>query len=206
MKYSSLEILMFFKEIHRLSSPLDFMADSTIQINEETTIEDWRISGDLVGWKKLAKSLNEEFELSISLDEWKEVLEPAKKQKLIGVCEMISYHANKRLIVSMKKSETLCKSASIFRFIKRELKRRGVEVDGLKPNSPIEEYLSKNYEEIIPIIAKLEGGIIERLEVIKSSRKRSIWQKLNVFDLPLYKVKPIGVVTFRDYIMKMKVT
>jgi len=53
-KYTAEEILQIFKEQHRLCSPLDPEADPYAEINNETTIREWRWANDLLGWRELS--------------------------------------------------------------------------------------------------------------------------------------------------------
>lgn len=196
------EVLKIFVEHHRLSSPLDFNADPTIDLTEETTVDEWRSALDLLGWRQLGKTLNEEFDIRVSKAEWKEVLVPARSKKLIGVCALISNRAIKREPVEVRLFGKLCKTAGLFLFIKDELERKGVNTKDFTPSSLLKDYLSSHYAEMMSVIARLEGNCIERFELRRSQNKRTFWQKLNVFRNNTI-VEPIGVITVRDYLRKM---
>ena len=202
-RYTPKEILNIFIEHHRLCSPLDCEADPSIQINRETTIREWRWANDLERWRKLGQYLNKAYNIEVSEESWKKVLEPAKERKLWDVCKLISSKAIKLEPTSIKIFGQKCISASMFRVLKENLRERGVDVSNMKPSSFLSEYLNDNYEAIMLEITKYEVKVIEKLTMRRKLNKRSIWNRINIFDFDSHEVIPIGIETFRELIEKV---
>ena len=197
------EILEIFKEQHRLCTPLDIEADSSIQLDKNSTIRDWRIANDLVGWRKLGDFINKEFKIEISKEQWKEILEPSEERRLWEVCKLISGRAIKIEAIPIKIFGEECITASMFKVLKRNLKEREVDVSQLKPSSYLKEYLSNNYEEVIMEITRYGVIVIEELVIRRKLDKRSFWDRINIFDSDSHEIIPIGVETFREIIEKV---
>jgi hypothetical protein len=157
------EIFFIFKEEHRLCSPFDCEADPTVELTMDSTIREWRESMDLLPWKQLSRYLNEEFEINITENEWKTVFEPEKEMKLKGICELISKYAKIEIVRPIKSLGQECLSASLFKTIKRNLSKRGVDTSELKPSSLIEPYLKNHFGEFIEQINKNYTGVIPEI-------------------------------------------
>ena len=158
------EVFFIFKEEHRLCSPLDCEADPTVELTMDSSIREWSDSMDLLPWKKLSRYLNEEFEINITESEWKTVFEPDKEMKLRGVCELISKHAKIEIVKPIKSLGQECLSAALFKTIKRNLSKRGVDTSELKPSSLLEPYLKNHFGEFIEQINKNYTGVIPEIK------------------------------------------
>jgi len=192
------EVFFIFKEEHRICSPLDFEADPTVKLSMESSIREWRDSMDLLPWRKLSKYLNEEFEINIPKKEWEVILEPDRKKKLADVCELISKHAQIEIIKPIKVFGQECLSASIFKTIKRNLAKRGVDTAGLKPSSPIEPYLKNNFGEFIEQINKNYTGVIPEIknsETTIGKINSLIWITFMISLLLGFFWRPIWIIT-----------
>jgi hypothetical protein len=84
------EVLAILVDQHRLQSQVDPEAEQDAVLTFDSSIADWRFACDLVGWRGLARALNEEWGMSLSLREWREILEPHDKRTLRILCETIS--------------------------------------------------------------------------------------------------------------------
>lgn len=172
------EVFFIFKEEHRLCSKFDIEADPTVTLTMDSSIKEWRYSMDLLPWRKLGQYLNEEFEINLTENEWELVLEPAKTKKLKDVCELISNYAQIEIVKPIKVFGKECLSASLFRTIKRNLEKRGVDTSELKPSSLIEPYLKNHFGEFIEQINKNYTGIIPEIKTAETRLNRTnskIW-------------------------------
>ncbi|WP_230381581.1 hypothetical protein [Myroides albus] len=155
---NALDILNIFIEEHRICSPLDFEADVSFILNFNTTISDWRCARDLMPWRPLSRFLNVEFNLTVSEQQWKAVLTPARKRTLRDVCELIAQHCTFTSVTPVQLLENSCLSASVFITLKKYLARRGVQVDELKPSTPIAPYLHTDFSALVEQIGILARG------------------------------------------------
>lgn len=159
------EVFFIFKEEHRICSQFDPEADSSIVITMNTSVEEWRFSMDLLNWDKLSQYLNKEFEISPYTEEWKNALCPAKNKTIQDVCELISKYAKLEVVKPIKLLGKDCISASIFKLIKKNLTKRGVDTTNLRPSSKIEPILKSNFGEFIEQINKNFTGVIPDVKI-----------------------------------------
>src|ERR1035441_723476 len=83
-------ILAVIKDSYRQQCQFDPEAERGVLLDFDSTIQGWREACDLLGWRKLAKAMNDWFKMDFSDDQWYAVLEPAKAKKLRGVCELLA--------------------------------------------------------------------------------------------------------------------
>ena len=175
------EVFFIFKEEHRLCSQFDVEADPTVDLTMDSSIKEWRYSMDLLPWRKLGKYLNEEFEINISENDWESTLEPARTKRLGDVCRLISNHAQIEIVKPIKLFGKDCLSASLFKTIKRNLTKRGVDTSDLKPSTLIEPYLKNYFGEFIEQINKNYTGVIPEIKTNETKLSKSnslIWPAL----------------------------
>lgn len=177
------EVFFIFKEEHRLCSQFDIEADPTVDLTMDSSIKEWRYSMDLLPGRRLCKYLNEEFEINISESEWKSVLEPSRTKRLGDVCRLISNHAQIEVVKPIKIFGKDCLSASLFKTIKRNLTKRGVDTSDLKPSSLIEPYLKNHFGEFIEQINKNYTGVIPVIETTDTKLSKPISKILLAFFL-----------------------
>ena len=175
------EVFFIFKEEHRLCSQFDVEADPTVDLTMDSSIKEWRYSMDLLPWRKLGKYLNEEFEINISENDWESTLEPSRTKRLGDVCRLISNHAQIEIVKPIKLFGKDCLSASLFKTIKRNLTKRGVDTSDLKPSTMIEPYLKNYFGEFIEQINKNYTGVIPEIKTNETKLSKSnslIWPAL----------------------------
>ncbi|WP_461633270.1 hypothetical protein [Labilibaculum euxinus] len=175
------EVFFIFKEEHRLCSQFDVEADPTVDLTMDSSIKEWRYSMDLLPWRKLGKYLNEEFEINISENDWESTLEPSRTKRLGDVCRLISNHAQIEIVKPIKLFGKDCLSASLFKTIKRNLTKRGVDTSDLKPSTLIEPYLKNYFGEFIEQINKNYTGVIPEIKTNETKLSKSnslIWPAL----------------------------
>lgn len=200
---TSENIFKIFVEQHRLCSPLDPEADPYAELTINSTVAEWRDANDLLPWRPLSKFLNEEFNIAATIDEWEDVLTPPNKRTLNDVCSFISKKYSTDEIKPIKLLGQECLSAAIFLTLKKNLKRRGVNVDDLKPSSNVEPYIDKYFSQMVEqatILAKGEK-VFDSFKAIR--RKSGFWNYINIFDKSRYTFPNGGVDTFRDLTLKI---
>jgi hypothetical protein len=164
-------ILAVIKDSHRQQCQFDPEAEKDILLTFDSTIQEWREACDLLGWRKLAKPLNDWFRTDFSNEQWKSVLEPAKKMKLRDVCELLATKAKR---IEIKPFGNRCENAGIFLTIRSLLKRAGAK-EQIKPSTQIASF-SRNYlEKFFNEIAKIEPGALPLVKIHKPFYDYSIW-------------------------------
>ncbi|EHQ43913.1 hypothetical protein [Myroides odoratus] len=199
---NALDILNIFIEEHRICSPLDFEADVTIILNFNTTVSDWRCARDLMRWRPLSHFLNAEFNLSLSEEQWKSVLTPARKRTLREVCELIANHCSFPTVTPVRLLGNSCLSAAVFITLKKYLARRGVQVDELKPSTPIGPYLHTDFSAMIKQIGILARGnkVFEVFDYASTSHLNKPFLHLFTTRVAL---ETGSILTFRDVVEKI---
>jgi len=162
------DVFFIFKESHRLSSWFDPEADPHAELTIDSTVQDWRLAVDLLEWKELGRYLNIEFQINISDDTWYSILEPANVMTMLEVCDLISNNARFEVISPVKLLGNECISAAIFRFIKTNFAKRGMDTTDLKPSSKIEPYLKKDFGIFLEQINKNFTGVIKEIKTGKT--------------------------------------
>lgn len=193
------DILNILFEQHRISSKLDFETDPDAILTFDSTINYWRNAGDLLAWKPLSEFLNECFGISVSEDEWKEVLTPSRKKTLKDVSELISKNCEYEDIEPINIFGNKCLKASVFLTLKKYLKRRNVNTSDIRPSSLIAPYLERYYSEMLEQISIISKGnvIFEEFDYAPT-RKLTFGKTVNVFDKSRYALKTADIKTFRD--------
>ena len=179
------EVFFIFKEEHRICSHFDPEADPTVILTMDSSVEIWRRSMDLLEWEKLSQYLNEEFEIQPNKEKWQKALCPEKRKTIQDVCNLISQHAKIEVIKPIKLFGKQCLSASLFKSIKKNLSKRGVDTSNLKPSSKIEPFLKSNFGEFIEQINKNFTGIIPEIRMKRTKLDKLIGYSWLFFILTL---------------------
>jgi hypothetical protein len=163
-------ILAVLKDSYRQQCQFDPEAEQGIVLTFDSTIQEWREACDLLGWRKLAKSLNKWFQTDFSNEQWKSVLESAKEKKLRDVCELLATKAKQIEVKPFGR----CMNAGIFLTIRSLLKRAGAK-EQIKPSTPIASF-SRNYlERFFDEIAKIEPGALPLVKIHNPLYDYSCW-------------------------------
>lgn len=164
-------ILAVIKDSHRQQCQFDPEAEKNILLTFNSTIQEWRQACDLLGWRELAKAVNDWFQTDFSDEQWKAVLEPAKQKKLSDVCELLATRA-KRL--EIKPFGNRCVNAGIFLTIRSLLKRAGVQ-ETIKPSTPIAPFFRNNLVQFLSEVGKIEPGALPTVKIHEPFYNYSIW-------------------------------
>lgn len=205
---TSNDVLNIFIEQHRLTSPYDPEADSSIELSFSSTIDEWRKANDLLAWEPLSEYLNQKFQISPSPQEWKEVLTPAYKKDLESVCELISQHYTKEDLVYLKPFGQECISVTIFKKLMSSFESQGIETSDIKPSTELSPYLDKYFSDIIFQILILSKGkrIFEEFEIDiqrEDSSKKGIFRFISFFSVTRCNFKTGNILTFGDLVNKI---
>jgi hypothetical protein len=164
-------ILAVLKDRYRQQCQFDPEVERDVLLSFDSTIQEWREACDLIGWRKLAKAMNDWFKTDFSDEQWKAVLEPAKEKKLRDVCELLATKA-KRLEIKLFGNR--CVNAGIFLTIRSLLKRAGVQ-GTIKPSTPIAPFFRNNLGQFLSEIGKIEPGALPPVKIHNPFYDYSCW-------------------------------
>ncbi len=142
-------------------------AEPNIDIKFSTTISEWRIACDLLGWRGLGRALDKEWDIGASDSQWKELLEPADKRSLGDLCKFIATTTKKKRDVAQPivLLGSSCLTASTFFAIRYYLARAGADVSNLRPTSLVGPYISNHLEVFLGPIAQLAPEKLPLVEI-----------------------------------------
>ena len=138
------EVLAILVDEHRHQSHVDPEAEPDAVLTFDSTIAEWRSACDLLSWRGLGQALNEEWAMSLSMTEWRDLLEPAGQRTLRTLCEAISRQAQ---IEGLPKKGLLgCHSLEgrALRSLRAILLRLGTPRDEVRTTTPVTPLLSKH--------------------------------------------------------------
>lgn len=164
-KPTAIDILAVLRDTHRHQCRCDPEADPGIDLSFDSTIQDWRYACDLVDWKPLAIALNDQWGIDLPLSTWRPLLNPARKQRLAGVCNLIADHAKIDRVVVPSILGRMCASAGVFFAVRELLERDGADVQDLRPSSPLSSYSIDHYRVFAGPISQLAPGLLPAIEI-----------------------------------------
>jgi hypothetical protein len=154
------EVLAILVDQHRHQSQVDPEAEPDAVLTFDSSIADWRSACDLVCWRGLGRALNDEWRMSLSLAEWREVLEPADQKTLRTLCHTISREAE---IESLPERGLLgCGSPDgrALRAVRAVLIRLGMARDEIRSTTPITPLLSRyGWRFLLPCLRIAPGAL-----------------------------------------------
>jgi hypothetical protein len=137
------EVLAILVDQHRHQSQVDPEAEPDAILTFDSSIADWRLACDLVGWRGLGRALNDEWGMSLSLAEWRDVLEPPDRKTLRTLCHTISHAAAIESLPTRGFFGCGSPDSRAFRAVREVLIRLGVPRDEIRSSTPIMPLLSK---------------------------------------------------------------
>ncbi|MCG3126261.1 MAG: hypothetical protein CHACPFDD_01092 [Phycisphaerae bacterium] len=130
------EILAIIREWHRLELSVDHgVKDAQSDLRLTTTVFAWRLECDLLGWKRVARWLNSEFEICAPLSEWRRVLTPSWRRTLGDVCTFLAARVELQRLVPATILGRSCLEAGAFLSLRNALKRAGNDTSELAPST-----------------------------------------------------------------------
>jgi hypothetical protein len=137
------EVLAILVDQHRLQSQVDPEADPDAVLTFDSSIADWRWACDLVGWRALGGALNEEWGMSLSLAEWREILEPPDKRTLRALCHTISRAAEIESLPDRGLLGCASPDGRALRAVRALLIRLGVPREEIRRTAPTAPLISR---------------------------------------------------------------
>ncbi len=142
-------------------------AEPDIDLKFSSTISEWRIACDLLGWRGLGKALAKEWKMKANDNQWKELLEPADKRTLNDLCKFIAINTQKKryIVQSIVLLGLPCSTASTFFAVRYYLSQAGADVSKLRPTSLIEPYTNNYLKVFLEPIARLAPEKLPLVEI-----------------------------------------
>lgn len=171
------ELFLVLKEQYRMLCLLDCEVDKKFDFVETSTIQEWAHAMELNS-NELPVYINDLFDISISKNDWLEILKSAEVITLKSICEFLSKHIKIEIVKPIKVFGKECLSASIFHIIKMDLKRKGIYTDPITPSTKISPYLENTDGKFIMEISKKFPGVITKFDKVRTKYDkihRIIW-------------------------------
>jgi len=134
-------VLAVIRDAYQQQLQFDPEAEPGITLDFDSTVAEWRNACDLLAWKALGRALSIEWQFAATEQEWKRVLEPARRAKLGEVCGFIASRACRPEILPSRLLGGICAKGGTFLAIREILKNAGADVHILRPSSPVAPYL-----------------------------------------------------------------
>lgn len=156
-------VLKVFQDWHRQASAM-FEADPEFELSFDSTIDEWREGYDLAEWKEFARAMNAFWEIEVPLREWKQCLTPARKRRVIDVCELIARHARVPTIRPLRILDRDCLPGGAFLTVKAMLKKAGADVEHLGPSTNLSKYATRFLSVFLGGVSQLAPGALPAIE------------------------------------------
>src|SRR5579859_3193668 len=137
-------VLAVLRDQHRQQCHYDCVADPDAILTFETTVADWVLACDLVGWRELGRALNQEWGIDYPDATWHTVLKPAKERRLRDVCTLIAERARRPRIRPTQFLGRPCTAAGVFLTVRSILAEAGATADQIAPSTPLAEYTRRH--------------------------------------------------------------
>lgn len=157
-------VLEVIRDSYRQQLQLDQEAEPGIELGFNSTVSEWRAACDLLPWKPLGRALSLQWQFDATSSEWKAVLEPSCKMKLVDVCGFIAARAVRHEILPSRLLGTLCYSGGAFLAVRKMLMESGANVNALRPSASIAPYLNRYPNTFLDPVSRLAPN---RLPLIK---------------------------------------
>lgn len=144
----------------------------------ESTVADWRDAWDLVGWRDLGHAWNHCLSIDCSDAEWKQVLEPAGKKRLAGVCELIARHTTRPRIRPAGFLGATCVTAGAFLAIRSLLRQAGANADAIAPSTPLALHARRHSEVFLGPISRLAPGALPAVRIKTPVYDAAFWLRI----------------------------
>jgi hypothetical protein len=142
----------------------------------ETTVAEWRDACDLIRTDGLGAALNEMWQISVPLETWQSVLEPAKRRTLREVCDAIASCATQPVIRPEGALGSSCAEAGAFLAVRTILLRAGAEPALIRPSLPIAEIARRHPEVFLGAISRLAPGRLPQVTIRSPLHHRvAVW-------------------------------
>ncbi|MBB1247816.1 hypothetical protein H2O14_02730 [Rhizobium sp. G21] len=157
-KVSAEHILQVYRDGHRHQIVSDPEAEPDIVLDINSTVADWRDACDLRRWRALGRALNEEWGIAASDSEWKAVLQPSRKRKLLDVCQFIAERAPLPQLEKRGSLGAVCMAAGAFVGICAALRKEGIDTARIRPSTELAPYVRANPHPFVFFAAVVAPG------------------------------------------------
>jgi hypothetical protein len=161
-------VLSVLRDSHRQQCEYDPEVEPDIELTFNSTIDEWRTVCNLVGWRKLGQALNQVWGINCLNEEWRNVLEPANQKTVQGVCEFIAAHTSQPEIRPARLLGSSCTSSGAFLTIRSLLQEVGVDVEHLRPSTPLAPYTRRHADVFLVSISRLAPGKLPPVKIIET--------------------------------------
>jgi hypothetical protein len=158
-------LLAVLRDMHRQQSQIDPEADPDAVLTPETTVAEWRKARDLLGWRELAIAYNVCWGIACSFDQWREVLEPAARKPLWGVCQLIAQYPSRPRIRPARLLGHTCATAGAFLTIRSLLHKAGASAEEIVPSTPLAPYARRHTMVFLDAISRLAPGALPAVRI-----------------------------------------
>jgi hypothetical protein len=158
-------VLAVLRDNHRQQCQFDPEAEPSVNLSFSTTVADWRLACDLVGWRKLGRAENGLWGIACSDDDWRAVLEPATERTLADVCGLIAQHATAPTIRPWRLLGAKCDAAGAFLTVRSLLKDAGASVDEIAPSTRLGTFARRYAYVFLGPISRLAPGALPPVRI-----------------------------------------
>jgi len=155
------DILAALRDMYRHDPDVD----PNLLLTRDSTIAEWREACDLLPWAEVAEAMNASWSVSIPMEEWREVLEPAKRRRLGGVCDLLARHAKTPRVRPARILGSVCATAGAFLTIRSILVEAGADVSDVAPSTLLHEYTRCYPVVFVERVSRLAPGALPRLKM-----------------------------------------
>jgi hypothetical protein len=201
--YTPQDVLKILEEEYRLLSFVDIEVDEGLEMSGDITVYEWRSRMDFLPWRKLYQAQNKKFKIELPYETWMEAVEPEEKRTLWDMCVFIAQHARKEIIRPIRLFGRDCLGAAVFLTLKKNLSATGIDVDDLRPSTPLRGLLDAR--RFPCVLAEIVMAGTRTFEVLKLKLRSDIsfWRKMNLFARDRYYVDTGSIRTFGDLAKKI---
>lgn len=164
MKYSKDDIFQILISEYQFLIEFDPVVIKGMDFDLESSIFEWKDACDLVDSKTLAKIYHKKFRIDRPTSELENIFLDENNRTVFDFCEYISKHAKRENIKPIKLLGQNCQTASIFRTLKQNLTKKGVDTTQLKPSSEINPFFLKYGGILIDEVNRIAPGTMSEFE------------------------------------------
>jgi len=144
-------------------------ADPTIDLSFQMPVADWLQAWEAAGIAdfELGRTLNQEWRIACSEEQWQAVLNPPRERLLWEVCDLIARHTVQPGIRPARLFGCTCAPAGAFLTIRSLLHQAGVPIENLAPSTPLSPFALRHLEVFLGPIARLAPGWLPPVRIFR---------------------------------------
>jgi len=159
------EVLEVFHDWQRFVSAYDTGAEASEPLNFDSSVSEWMAECQLhILEGRLWKYLNRVFSLSADEAEWNIVL--VDTRSVLMLCEFISDRTRQDFSIQDSAVSAMPVSNDrMFKALRRRLTDLGVEINDLRPSTPLEPYVVQHFEAVAEAVTTLSPGSLPEIDL-----------------------------------------